>query len=167
MRWIPLVIKYQDRYYCALSLAVLQKFLDNPPLALRIAEFGVEQIRLGNLLIPTNEEGRLLINYRGPQKTFPHYSATDVIHGRVPERAFQGKIVLVGATAIGIYDMRVTPFEHVFPGLEIHANVIDSILQKQFLYRPNWITLLDILAIMIIGVILGFSCPGSKPSGGP
>jgi len=162
VRWIPLVIKYQDRYYCALSLAVLQKFMDNPPLALRIAEFGVEQMRLGNLLIPTNEEGRLLINYRGPQKTFPHYSATDVIHGRIPEKAFQGKIVLVGATAIGIYDMRVTPFEHVFPGLEIHANVIDSILQRQFLHRPNWFTLLDILAIVVIGVIMGFFLPQVK-----
>ena len=168
VRWIPLVIRYQDRYYCALSLAVLQKFLDNPPLALRIAEFGVEQMRLGNLSIPTNEEGRLLINYRGPQKTFPHYSATDVIHGRIPEKAFQGKIVLVGATAIGIYDMRVTPFEHVFPGLEIHANVIDSILQRQFLYRPNWITLVDILAIVSHrGWSWGSFCPGSKPSGGP
>ncbi|MGE5253047.1 MAG: CHASE2 domain-containing protein [Planctomycetaceae bacterium] len=155
VRWAPLVIQYQDRYYCALSLAVLQKYLDNPPLGLRIAEFGVEQMRLGNLPIPTNEEGRLLINYRGPQKTFPHYSATDVIHGRIPDRAFQGKIVLVGATAIGIYDIRVTPFEHVFPGLEIHANVIDSILQGDFLHRPNWITLVDILVIAVLGLALG------------
>ena len=87
VRWIPLVIQYQDKNYCALSLAVLQKFLDNSPLALRIAEFGVEQVRLGDLIIPTNEEGRMLINYRGPQQTFPHYSATDVIHGRVPAEA--------------------------------------------------------------------------------
>ena len=155
VRWAPLVIQYQDQYYCSLSLAVLQKYLDNPPLGLRIAEFGVEQMRLGNLPIPTNEEGRLLINYRGPQKTFPHYSATDVIHGRIPDRAFQGKIVLVGATAIGIYDIRVTPFEHVFPGLEIHANVIDSILQGDFLHRPNWITLVDILVIAVLGLALG------------
>jgi adenylate cyclase len=155
VRWAPLVIQYQDRYYCSLPLAVLQKYLDNPPLGLRIAEFGVEQMRLGNLPIPTNEEGRLLINYRGPQKTFPHYSATDVIHGRIPDRAFQGKIVLVGATAIGIYDIRVTPFEHVFPGLEIHANVIDSILQGDFLHRPNWITLVDILVIAVLGLALG------------
>jgi adenylate cyclase len=155
VRWAPLVIQYQDRYYCALSLAVLQKYLDNPPLGLRIAEFGVEQMRLGNLPIPTNEEGRLLIKYRGPQKTFPHYSATDVIHGRIPDGAFRGKIVLVGATAIGIYDIRVTPFEHVFPGLEIHANVIDSILQGDFLHRPNWITLVDILVIAVLGLALG------------
>ena len=162
VRWIPLVIKYQNRHYCTLSLAVLQKYLDNPPLALRLAEFGVEQVRLGNLIIPTNEEGRMLINYRGPQKTFPHYSATDVIHGRVPASAFKGKIVLVGATAIGIYDIRVTPLDYVFPGLEVHANVIDSILQRQFLYRPNWVTLFDILAITIIGVLLGLILPRVK-----
>lgn len=162
MRWIPLVIKYQDKHYCALSLAVLQKFLNNSPLVLRLAEFGVEEIRLGDLFIPTNEEGRMLINYRGPQKTFPHYSATDVIHGRVPVNAFRGKIVLVGATAIGIYDMRVTPFDRVFPGLEVHANVIDTILKQQFLYRPNWVTLFDLLAIIVLGLILGIILPKVK-----
>jgi adenylate cyclase len=162
VRWVPLVIKYQGQHYCALSLAVLQKFLGNAPLALRVAEFGVEQVRLGDISIPTNEEGRMLINYRGPQKTFPHYSATDVIHGRVPADAFQGKIVLVGATAIGIYDIRVTPFDHVFPGLEVHANVIDSILKQDFLYRPNWVTLFDLLAIILIGVAMGIILPGVK-----
>lgn len=162
VRWIPLVIKYQDKHYCALSLAVLQKFLNNSPLVLRLAEFGVEEIRLGDLFIPTNEEGRMLINYRGPQKTFPHYSATDVIHGRVPVNAFRGKIVLVGATAIGIYDIRVTPFDHVFPGLEVHANVIDTILKQQFLYRPNWVTLFDLLAIIVLGLILGIILPKVK-----
>ena len=162
VRWVPLVIKYQGQHYCALSLAVLQKFLGNAPLALRVAEFGVEQVRLGDISIPTNEEGRMLINYRGPQKTFPHYSATDVIHGRVPADAFRGKIVLVGATAIGIYDIRVTPFDHVFPGLEVHANVIDSILKQDFLYRPNWVTLFDLLAIILIGVAMGIILPGVK-----
>ena len=162
VRWIPLVIKYQEKHYCALSLAVLQKFLNNSPLVLRLAEFGVEEIRLGDLFIPTNEEGRMLINYRGPQKTFPHYSATDVIHGRVPVNAFRGKIVLVGATAMGIYDIRVTPFDHVFPGLEVHANVIDTILKQQFLYRPNWVTLLDLLAIIVLGLILGIILPKVK-----
>jgi adenylate cyclase len=162
VRWIPLVIKYQGQHYCPLSLAVLQKFLGNPPLALRVAEFGVEQVRLGDISIPTNEEGRMLINYRGPRKTFPYYSAIDVIHGRVPANALQGKIVLVGATAIGIYDMRVTPFENVFPGLEVHANVIDSILKQDFLYRPNWVTLFDLLAIILIGLALGIILPRVK-----
>jgi len=162
VRWIPLVIKYREKHYCALALAVLQKFLGNPPLMLRVAEFGVEEIRLGDFVIPTNEEGRMLINYRGPQRTFPHYSATDVIHGRVTKNAFQDKIILVGATAMGIYDIRVSPFDHVFPGLEVHANVIDTILTQQFLHRPNWVTLFDILAVIIIGLILGIALPRMK-----
>jgi adenylate cyclase len=58
--------------------------------------------------------------------------------------------------------MRVTPFEHVFPGLEIHANVIDSILQGHFLHRPNWITLVDILVILFMGLILGALLPRFK-----
>lgn len=159
VRWVPLVIRFKERHYCALALAVLQKFLEDLPLTLRIAEFGVHEVRLGDVAIPTNEEGRMLINYRGPQKMFPHYSASDVIHGRIPADALKGKIVLVGATAMGIYDIRVTPFDHVFPGLEVHANVIDSILQQQFLHRPNWAALFDLLAIGLIGVTLGILLP--------
>jgi len=162
VRWIPLVIRYADRHYCPLSIAVLQKYLDNLPLSLRIAEFGVEEIRLGDVVLPTNEEGRMLINYRGPQKMFPHHSASDVLHRRLPPEALKGKIILVGATAMGIYDMRVTPFAHVFPGLEIHANVIDAVLQQQFLHRPNWVTIFDLLAIALMGLILGAALPRLK-----
>lgn len=162
VRWAPLVIKYAGKYFCPLSLAVLQKFLDGPPLGLQLAEFGVEKVSLGEISIPVNEEGRLLINYCGPPKTFPHYSITDILHGRIPKENFQDKIVLIGATAIGIYDMRVTPFSQVFPGIEIHANIIDTILKQQFLYRPNWVTIFDIINIITVGVILGLILPKTK-----
>ncbi len=166
IRWAPLVIKYKGKYFCPLSLAILQKFLDGAPLILRLAEFGVEKVHLGEISIPVNEEGRLLINYCGPPKTFPHYSAADVLQGRIPREIFQDKIVLIGATAIGIYDMRVTPFSQVFPGVEIHANIVDTILKKQFLYRPNWVTIIDIINIVVIGVILGLIIPKTKVIGG-
>lgn len=166
VRWAPLVIKYKGKYYCPLSLAILQKFLDGPPLVLHLAEYGVEKVRLGETSIPVNEEGRLLINYCGPPKTFPHYSITDVLHGRIPQEVFRDKIVLIGATAIGIYDMRVTPFSQVFPGLEIHANIVDTILKQQFLYRPNWVTIFDMLSIIVVGILLGLILPKSKVLGG-
>lgn len=166
VRWAPLVVKYKGKYFCPLSLAVLQKFLGGPPLVLQLAEFGVDNITLGDIPIPANEEGRLLINYCGPPKTFPHYSATDVLHGRISGEKFRDKIVLVGATAIGIYDMRVTPFSQVFPGLEIHANVMETILKQEFLYRPNWVAIFDILNIILIGIILGLILPKAKATWG-
>ena len=106
------------------------------------------------LVIPTDEEGRLLINFRGPEKTFPHYSVSDVLDGTVPKEALKDKIVLVGPTAIGIYDMRVTPFSGTFPGVEIHANVIDNILKNDAISRPQWISLFDVGAILLIGIVL-------------
>jgi adenylate cyclase len=162
VRWIPLVIKCEDHYFAPLSLQVLRRYLDSPPLSIKIADFGIESIRLGNLTIPTDEQGRMLINYRGYPRTFPCYSITDILHDRITKDTFKDKIVLVGATAIGIYDIRVTPFASIFPGLEIHANVIDNILRGDFLMRPNWLKVFDLLAILLIGTILGIFIPKIK-----
>ncbi len=101
-------------------------------IVLNMAEFGVDGITLGDLRIPTDESGRLLINYLGPAKTFPHYSISDIIAGRLSPELIKGKIVIVGATATGIYDLRVTPYSTVYPGVEIHANVVENILQGNF-----------------------------------
>lgn len=116
MRWLPLVIKCRGDYYVSLAVSLLQQYLGWPPLALSLHEHGVDSVRIGNIKIPTDEAGRLLINYRGPAKTFPHYSIADIIEGKIPSESLRDKIVLVGATAVGIYDLRVTPFGPVYPG---------------------------------------------------
>jgi adenylate cyclase len=124
-----------------------------------IDDYGVREVRIGDLTIPTDEQGRILINYRGEEKSFPHIPVTDILNGDVPHSTFKDKIVMVGVTAIGIYDVRVTPFGAVFPGLEIHANIVESILSEDFLYRPNWAAIFDVLAILVLGVFLGIALP--------
>ncbi len=159
IRWSPLVIKFGGDFYPPLSISVLLQYMDWPMLTLKIADFGVEFIRIGDLDIPTDESGRMLINYLGPAKTFPHYSIADIISGRLKPALFKDKLVLVGATATGIYDMRVTPFGTTYPGIEIHATVIDNILRQAFLKRPGWIGIFDITAILFFGLILGIGLP--------
>ena len=83
---------------------------------------------MGERFIPTDEHGRLLVNFLGPPKTFPHVSVTDVLAGRFEKGTFKDRIVLVGATAIGTHDLRSTPLSPVYPGIEIHATVIDNIV---------------------------------------
>jgi adenylate cyclase len=97
----------------------------------------------------------MLINYRGPAHTFPHYSISDILLGSLPTGTFLNKIVLVGATAIGIGDLRSTPFGHVFPGPEVHANVIDNMLAGDFIRRPHWSAIFDLLAIVLLGTMVG------------
>jgi adenylate cyclase len=166
IRWSPLVIKFRDNYYYSLSLAMLLQYQDWPMCSVNIAEYGVEGIYLDKLRIPTDESGRILVNYLGPAKTIPHYSISDVIQGRVPADKIKGKIVLVGATAIGIYDMRVTPFSAVYPGVEIHATVIENILHRNFLIHSGWIKFLDVCIIILVGLIMGLSVPRVKAVAG-
>jgi len=158
VRWIPAVFKFKDTLYAPLSIISTGAYLDSP-VSVNVADHGIEGLNIGSLFIPTDERGRILINYRGPEKTFPHISITNILHENVPSDAIKGKIVLVGATAVGIYDLRVTPFGTVFPGLEIHANIIDSILKKDFLRKPGWAAMFDILAIIIAGLFLGIVLP--------
>lgn len=166
IRWSPLVIKFRDNHYASLSLSLLVQYLEWPMLVLNVAEFGVESIRLDKTAIPTDESGRLLINYLGPAKTFPQYSVSDILNGRISADKLNGKIVLVGATATGIYDMRVTPFSSAYPGVEIHATVIDNILHQNFLIHSGWTRFLDLCLIIVVGLIMGFAVPRVKAMAG-
>lgn len=159
MRWSPLVIKFRNNYYSSLALSVLHQYLNWPQLSLNLAGYGAESIRIGDINIPTDESGRLLVNYLGPAKTFPHYSISDIIKGRIPAEKIRNKIVLVGATAIGIYDLRVTPFSATYPGVEIHATVIDNILHRSFLTHSSLIRFIDLCSIIIFGFLMGMIIP--------
>ena len=155
VRWLSAVHKFKDRLYAPLSLVTAGAFLGES-LAIQIEDYGVRAIQIGDRTIPTDESGRVLINYRGNEKSFRHISVTDILSGTVAKDTLKDKIVMVGATAVGIYDLRVTPFGSIYPGIEIHANIVDSILAEDFLYRPNWAGIFDVLAILFTGLLLGF-----------
>jgi adenylate cyclase len=140
-----------------LSLATLRVARPEVNLALRLEQFGVDSVRFGTTVIPVAEDGQMLINYRGPGRTFPHYSASKILAGEVPPEKLRGKIVLLGITAKAVQDIRVTPFDAVFPGVEIHANVIDNILHEQFIHQPKWLVLLDVGAICALAFVMGIA----------
>jgi len=125
----------------------------------RVARYGVEGIQIGAGFIPTDESGQLLVNYLGPPKTFPHISISDILRGKIDKGTFKDKIVLVGATAMGTHDLRATPFSPLYPGVEIHATVIDNILSQNFLTKPKWSMIYDLIAIVLLGAITGIALP--------
>ncbi|MBW1973222.1 MAG: hypothetical protein DRG20_04080 [Deltaproteobacteria bacterium] len=162
VRWLPMVIRYKDHFFPPLSLQALRIYIDSLPLFIKIVNFGVEKIKIGKEELPVDEMGRFLINFYGPSKTFPHYSFVDVINKKIKPEMFKNKIVLVGATAVGLSDLRATPFGSAFPGVEIHATVIDNILHKRFLFHPQWIKSLELLAIILFGLSLALILPKTK-----
>lgn len=158
VRRIPAVIKFREALYAPLSIVSASAYF-NHPISVNVTDHGIKGINISQLYIPTDEWGKILINYRGPEKTFPHISITDILTESVPENILKDKIVLVGATAVGIFDLRVTPFGTVFPGIEVHANIVDSILANDFLYQPAWAAIFDIMAIIVAGLFLGIILP--------
>jgi adenylate cyclase len=159
IRWAPLAIRFDKELYAPLSISIIKHFLGNPPLNLFVSEQGITRLRLGDKQIPVDAYGRFWINFRGPARTFPHYSFVDVIEGRIPLETFRDKIVLVGATAIGIYDMRVTPFASVYPGVEVHANIIDNILRGDFIWLSSGLLGPAVLLMIALSTLLGWCQP--------
>ena len=152
LRWEMMAIEYNGQFFPSLALQAARIYLGLPMEEMSL--IAAEGVRLGNEVIPTDFWNRMLIHYYGPIKTFPHISIVDLMENRVDPSAVKDKIALIGATAIGIYDLRVTPASPAMPGVEKHANVIASILHKNYLQKTKTIT--NILIIFLTGILLTF-----------
>jgi adenylate cyclase len=169
-RRVPMLLEFDGAYYEALSLAVVRTFIalrDNHkypdvvpgyPEAAR-ADAAPEWIKVGPLRIPVDESAAALIPYRGKKHSFPYVSLADVVKDRVDPAALKGKIVLVGASAHGLQDLRSTPVDSVFPGVEIHANLIAGILGGTIKEKPAFVAGAEVLLLVLGGLILAFLIP--------
>jgi adenylate cyclase len=159
VRWLPLALAYGPDIFAPLTLVTLQHYRHKEPLGISLSRFGVEEVRLGREKIPVDRFGRMFINYLGPPGTIPTYSAAQVLEGGLPPGALKDKLVLVGATAVGIFDLRVTPFSGICPGLEIQATVLDNILRRDFIHTPANVSLTTMVIVLAIGLIFGLLLP--------
>ncbi len=151
-----LIFSFKNLFYPSLAFAsVICKKKVNP--FLEISNYGISNLYIDNEIIPVNESGALWINFYGPPKTFPYFSATDIIHDRVNSKIFKNKIVFVGITEIGLADFRPTPTHPLFPGIEINATIASNILQNHYLIKNNFTESVDIAFIFLFPILLGIS----------
>jgi adenylate cyclase len=153
--------------YGSLDVQAVRLFQGVPDqeMMLDFSETGITALEFGpSLIIHPDAIGRMMINYEGDVATYPYVSIADVVRHKFPAGTFKGKIVLVGASATGIGDLRSTPFGGInYPGVEIHANVIDNILNRYFLVRGANQVALDLLLIFLVGVPLGLWLALAQP----
>lgn len=150
-RRVPVLVEAEGRQTPSLGLMAAMLALGEKEFTASAFEVGVGERR-----IPVDEQYAMWINYTGPPGGYPRYSFTDVVHGRVAAEQLKGKILFVGATALGVYDMRVTPFHGNTPGVEIHATVADNIISDRFIRQGGPEALLDIFSIVLLGVLAYF-----------
>ncbi len=162
IRSVPLAIVYDSNIYPSLALELVRMAFQEERIDIIYDAFGVRSINLGGREIPTDEYGQIAVNYRGPSSTFKYISAVDIIKGDFNPADIEDKIMLIGTSAAGLLDLRIMPYDAVYPGVEVHANVIDNIIAGDFLHIPADIapginiTLILIVAITVV-MAIGYS----------
>jgi adenylate cyclase len=165
-RRVPMLLEFDGAYYEPLSLAVVRTYLSlHDQGRLPDVEPGyapvhgaLEWLKVGPLTIPVDESAATLIPYRGKKQSFTYIALVDVLKDRIDPLALKGKIVLVGASAPGLHDLRSTPVDSVYPGVEIHANLIAGMLGRTIKEKPAF-TGAEVLLLVLGGVALALLIP--------
>lgn len=153
IRRMPLFMNFAGQTYPSLPLAVVMQLTGTSGEQV-IVHPGREVILSGaNRRIPIDATGRMLINYAGSFGSFRYVPYVDVLEHRLAAGFFTDKIVLIGTSAPGLYDLRVVPFQADFPGVEIHANIIHNILAQDFLAEQSFTA--RVLTLAMVGVLAG------------
>jgi len=169
VRRVPMLQRYDGNLYESLSLAMARRVQEvdaiEPVFATDVAGNyeKLEALRLGRVTIPVDAASQALVTYRGRRSSFPYISASDVLHGRADAKVLEDTIVLVGTSAPGLFDLRATPVQNKYPGVEIHANVIAGILDNNIKQRPEWVRIAEFTNILIVGVAIMISIPFLTP----
>jgi len=136
LRRAPLLAVYGDHLYPAMALAAVQTASERRASMLRVANVNAAELVLGGVDVPLDGKSNLLLRYRGEKGTFPFLSAVDVLDGTATAD-LEGRIVLVGTTALGTREVVATPLDTLFTGVEVQATIADNLLQGDALYRPQ------------------------------
>lgn len=170
LRSVPLVAAFDGNLYESLALATLRLGLGASGLRLgRVGQrgaLGAVAIPLANgrsLRVPVDARGTALVPFRGPGGpqggSFRYIPAVDVLEGRLPAGALRGRYVLVGFSTPGLMDLRATPVGQVYPGVEVHANLIAGMLDGAVPARPDYAPGYQAALLLVLGAVLAFGLP--------
>ncbi|WP_294769350.1 adenylate/guanylate cyclase domain-containing protein [uncultured Rhodoferax sp.] len=175
VRSLPLLAEYRGEYYESIALSMFRVIAGMPSVAPGFSNErflaknyqGMDRVLLKQgdkaLAIPVDERVATLVPYRGRGGvnggSFRYVSATDVVKKKLPPGSLKGKVVLLGTTAPGLLDLRVTPVGETYPGVETHANIISALLDGNMLVRPDYAIGYEVVMVLLSGLLLAFGLP--------
>ena len=161
-RRMRMVLPFESGYHLALSASTLRLAFggDAPRAGFSSTHFFGRDYRqpwieVGGLKVPLNRDGTVHVPYRAGAP-FPYVSAADVLKGRAKIGQLENRILLVGSTAPGLSDLRVTPFSSTFPGVEIHAHLITGMLDGNTRHTPAWADDARLVAVLLLGSLIAW-----------
>ncbi|MES2663203.1 MAG: adenylate/guanylate cyclase domain-containing protein [Pseudomonadota bacterium] len=171
IRRVPMLLRVGHKVYPSLSLEMVRNYLFEEEIKLSVSKVNdsnyLNGIEMGSYFIPTDEQAQMLVPFLGPPRTFTYVSATDVMRG-INSEILEGAIVLIGTSAFGLNDLRKTVMSPNYPGVEVHASLIQGLLdyfekQKPLRIQPDFAKQLEWLTAVLCIVILGWIFPRISP----
>lgn len=164
IRRAPLLLRHGDELYPSLALEAARVYLLSEQPRLLTTDLGaaaaIEGIDIGGgRIVPTDAAGRVLVPYRGPAGSFAQLSAAAVLRGDFKPADIANRIVLVGTSALALADLKATPVQSVYPGVEVHANLLTGILSGRFPHEPAWAPGASFLLLLLTGLLLAVLLP--------
>jgi adenylate cyclase len=158
VRRAPVIMHAGNAFVPSLSLEMLRVGTNSNSPLIRSNQNGIQSVNASRFRLPTDERGRLWIhfNHIDPRR---YVSARDVLQGNVAADRIRAKLVLVGTSAIGLSDNKTTPLDPVMPGVEVHAQIIESILTNALLSAPSWAIGAEIIVAVAFGLAIIIAAP--------
>jgi adenylate cyclase len=158
IRRVPVIMTAQGSLVPSLSLEMLRVVTGSSAILVRVDEAGVQSVAVPGLEVPTDRNGQFWVhfNHHDPER---YISAKDVLQGNVPPDRLAGKLVLIGTSAIGLLDLKTTPLDAAIPGVEVHAQILESVLSKSSLVNPNYAIGAELALAVLFGLAIIVAAP--------
>jgi adenylate cyclase len=158
VRRVPVIMMAQGSLVPSLTTEMLRVVSHSSAILVRVDQAGVQSVAVPGLELPTDRNGQFWVHFnRHDPARF--VSAKDVLQGNVPADRLRGRLALIGTSAIGLLDLKTTPVEAAMPGVEVHAQILESVLTKSILVQPNF----AIGAELVLAVVLGLAIIVAAP----
>jgi adenylate cyclase len=158
IRRVPVVMAAQGTLVPSLSMEMLRVVDHAGAILVRSDDAGVQAVAVPGLEVPTDRNGRFWVHFN-KHNSARYVSAKDVLQSSLPPDRLRGKLVLIGTSAIGLLDIKTTPVQAAMPGVEVHAQILESVLTKSLLSHPGY----AIGAELILAVLLGLAIIVAAP----
>jgi len=163
VRRVPIVMQAQGTVMPSLSLEMLRVASGSNTVLVRSDNAGVQSAAVPGFVIPTDRNGQLWIHF-SPHDKARYVSAGDVLEGKVPADRIARRLVLIGTSAVGLLDSKTTPIDPVMPGVEVHAQVLESVLTQSVLTSPNYAIGVELIAALVLGIAIIWLAPILSPA---
>jgi len=163
VRRVPIIMQAQGAMVPSLSMELLRVVADSGAILVRADEAGVQSVAVPGLELPTDQNGRLWVHFNrhDPGR---YISANDVLQGRVSRDNVEGKLVLIGTSAAGLLDVKTTPVAAAMPGVEVHAQILESALANSLLTYPSYAIGAELVVAVVVGLAIIIVAPMLRAS---